>query len=125
MLGWFSLMLDPASLSAAQQSAARAEFALYKRALRPLIRSVDLYHVSARPDGVHWDGIEYVSPDGARGVLYAFRGSGDEGAHHFVLHGLRAGHSYRLHFQDQTAPDSSRSAEALLREGSRSRCPRP
>jgi len=55
----------------------------------PLIRSADLYHVSARPDAVRWDGFEYYSPALRRGVLYAFRGSApDQPAHRFRLRGL-------------------------------------
>lgn len=27
--------------------------------LRPLIRDTRLYHASDRPDGAHWDGVEY------------------------------------------------------------------
>lgn len=119
MLGWFSLMLDASRWSEAERAAATAEFALYKSALRPLIRSADLYHVSARPDGVHWDGIEYYSPAEGRGVLYAFRGSSsEEPSHRFRLGGLPAGSRYALHFQDPgTDADREESAETLTQEG--------
>jgi hypothetical protein len=117
MLGWFSLMLDASRWSAPERAVARAEFALYKSALRPLIRSADLYHVSARPDGVHWDGIEYYSPAEGRGVLYAFRGSSsDEPSHRFRLGGLPAGSRYALHFQEPGS-DREESAETLTQEG--------
>jgi hypothetical protein len=101
MLGWFSLMLDTRRWTVQQRAAAHAQFALYRTALRPLIRDADLYHVSERPDGVHWDGIEYFSPALRRGVLYAFRGSAPgEPVHRFRLAGLAAGKRYALHFQD-------------------------
>ncbi len=117
MLGWFSLMLDASRWSAADARRRRAEFALYKTALRPLIRTADLYHVSARPDGVHWDGIEYYSPAEGRGVLYAFRGSSsDEPSHRFRLGGLPAGGRYALHFQEP-GRDREESAETLTQEG--------
>jgi hypothetical protein len=104
MQGWFSLMLDTGEWSATQRTEARSAFALYKSALRPLIRSADLYHVSARPDGVHWDGIEYFSARLRRGVLYAFRGTGpDEATHRYRLAGLSPLHRYRLRFQDRGA----------------------
>ncbi len=61
MLGWFSLMLDTSQWTPQQRAEARVQFALYKSALRPLIREADLYHVAERPDGVHWDGVEYYS----------------------------------------------------------------
>jgi len=102
MLGWFSLMLDPSRWNAQQRAEARTQIALYKSALRPLIRTADLYHVSSRPDGVHWDGIEYYSAPGGRGVLYAFRGSArDEPTHRFRLQGLVPEARYALTFQDQ------------------------
>jgi Melibiase/Glycosyl hydrolase family 36 C-terminal domain len=104
MLGWFSLMQDTNQWSQEQHAAARAQFALYKSALRPLIREADLYHVAERPDGVHWDGIEYYSARLRRGVLYAFRGSGlDEPTHRFQLLGLNPASRYRLKFQDRGA----------------------
>jgi hypothetical protein len=102
MLGWFSLMQDASTWSPAQRAEARRQFALYKSALRPLIRDADLYHVSARPDGVHWDGIEYYSQSLRRGVLYAFRGSGaDERTHRFRLRGLEPSRRYRVAFHDR------------------------
>lgn len=102
MLGWFSLMLDPSRWNAWQRAEARIQLSLYKSALRPLIRTADLYHVSSRPDGVHWDGIEYYSTPSGRGVLYAFRGSAtDEPTHQFQLQGLVPEARYTLSFQDQ------------------------
>jgi alpha-galactosidase len=119
MLGWFSLMLDSRQWSPAERTVARAEFALYKSELRPLIRSADLYHVSARPDGVHWDGIEYYSKREGRGVLYAFRGSDPgETSHRFHLAGLAVDGRYRLRFEDEGARTlRTESGEALMQEG--------
>lgn len=102
MLGWFSLMQDTNRWTPPERADARAEFALYRTRLRPLIREADLYHVSARPDGVHWDGIEYYSARLRRGVLYAFRGSAPNApTHRFRLRGLRAGGRYALYFHDR------------------------
>jgi len=95
------------------------QFALYKSALRPLIRAADLYHVSKRPDGVHWDGIEYYSAGLGRGVLYAFRGSApDEPTHRFRLRGLIPGSRYALKFQDQgVAANRVLTGRALMQQG--------
>jgi hypothetical protein len=102
MLGWFSLMLDTTHWNPWQRAEAQIQISLYKAALRPLIRTADLYHVSSRPDGVHWDGIEYYSAPSDRGVLYAFRGSAtDEPTHTFRLQGLVPEARYTLLFQDQ------------------------
>jgi len=119
MLGWFSLMLDASQWSDEQRAAARREFALYKSTLRPLIREADLYHVSDRPDGQHWDGIEYYSPRRHRGVLYAFRGAaGDEPEHRFRLRGVVPERHYRLFFEDRGAAGGSvLSGRTLLQEG--------
>jgi hypothetical protein len=101
MLGWFSLMLDSSHWSAEQHADALAQFALYKTQLRPLIRVADLYHVTKRPDGVHWDGMEYYAASLGRGVLYVFRGSAPlEATQRFQLRGLDPAASYAVTFHD-------------------------
>jgi hypothetical protein len=119
MLGWFSLMLDSSRWNQEQRAEAKAEFDLYKSVLRPLIREADLYHVADRPDGVHWDGIEYYSARLRRGVLYAFRGNvPDESTHRFRLLGLNPAGRYRLVFQDQgPAAGLVLTGRALMQEG--------
>ncbi len=119
MMGWFTLMLDPTRWTADQHATARAEFELYKSALRPLVRAADLYHVGVRPDGVHWDGIEYYAPATGHGVLYAFRGNGPgEPAHRYPLRGLDPGGRYSVRFHDRgPAEDYIASGRELLREG--------
>jgi len=118
MLGWFSLMLDASQWTAQQREAAQREFALYKSRLRPLIREADLYHVADRPDGVHWDGVEYYSAALRRGVLYAFRGSAsDLPTHRFRLAGLNRGSRYKLSFQDNPAANLELTGESLLQMG--------
>ncbi len=118
MLGWFSLMLDANQWTAQQRAAAQREFALYKKALRPLIRAADVYHVADRPDGVHWDGMEYYSSGLRRGVLYAFRGSAsDLPTHRFRLAGLDRSRRYRLTFQDNPAANREVTGESLMQTG--------
>jgi hypothetical protein len=113
MMGWFSLMLDTNLWTRAERDAARAEFAFYRTTLRPLIREADLFHVAGRPDGVHWDGIEYFSSAVQRGVLYAFRGSApDQATHRFLLRGLELQRRYRLVLHDH--PDLPGSVETGL-----------
>ncbi|HEV2473715.1 MAG TPA: glycoside hydrolase family 36 protein, partial [Chthonomonadales bacterium] len=62
MMGWITIMTDTTAWTAEQHELARSAFALYKERLRPLIRDARLYHVSARPDGARWDGMEYWDP---------------------------------------------------------------
>ena len=118
MMGWLTIMTDTSAWSAEQHAEARKEIDLYKRELRPLIRDANLYHVSARPDGVHWDGIEYWDPERKRGVVYAFRGSIDrETMHSFVLKGLDLTGRYLLKFYDHSAPDRTVTGQELMSEG--------
>jgi len=118
MMGWFTLMLDSTAWTAEQHKVAKDAFALYKEKLRPLIREAKLYHVSARPDGVHWDGIEYWDPVRRTGVLFAFRGSTpDEDRHAFMLRALEPAKRYKLHFQDGTAADAAATGEQLMKGG--------
>jgi hypothetical protein len=119
MLGWFSLMQSTGEWSPQQRVEAQAQFALYKAALRPLIREADVYHVERRPDGVHWDGIEYYSAKLRRGVLFAFRGTApDQPVHRFRLRGLAPASRYRLKFQDRGTPAGTvLTGRLLMQEG--------
>lgn len=118
MMGWTTIMTDTTAWTPEQHAAARHAFALYKNRLRPLIRDAQLFHVSPRPDGVHWDGLQYWDPVRATGVLFAFRGSiADEPAHPFKLAGLDPARRYRLHFQDATSSDREATGHELMTTG--------
>jgi Melibiase len=118
MLGWLTVMLDTTAWSEQEHTAAKAEIKLYKEQLRPLIRDADLYHIAPRPDGIHWDGIEYFDPRRGKGVLYSFRGSNPgENNYVFNLKGLAPSKTYRLHFQDGTAPDRTATGRDLQSSG--------
>ena len=118
MTGWLTIMQDTTAWTPQQHAAAKEEFALYKSRLRPLIRDADLYHISPRPDGMHWDGIEYFDPQRRAGVVYAFRGSiADHAEHAFVLQGLRPATTYTLRFHDHSSPDRSMSGRELMSIG--------
>jgi hypothetical protein len=118
MMGWLTIMIDTSTWSADQHAEARKEIAMYKKELRPLIRDGSLYHVSPRPDGVHWDGVQYWDPDRKRGVVYAFRGTVDgEIMHSFVLKGLELTRRYTLRFHDHSAPDRTATGRELMSAG--------
>lgn len=126
MMGWFSVMQNTNDWTAEQHAAARQEIALYKERLRPLIRDAQLFHVAPRPDGVHWDGIEYWDPARRQGVVFAFHGSStDEPRHSYVLRGLRAAATYRLHFEDGSSPDATVSGRQLMNDGLQVDLPQP
>jgi alpha-galactosidase len=118
MMGWMTIMMDTTAWTHEEHEAARKAIALYKDRLRPLIRDARLYHVSDRPDGVHWDGMEYWDSSRRTGVLFAFRGSGlKEAEHRFELKGLNASKRYLLHFEDGSSPDAEISGRTLLQSG--------
>jgi hypothetical protein len=118
MMGWTTIMQDTNAWTAEQHTAAKQEFRLYKDRLRPLIRTADLYHISERPDGVHWDAIEYFDSQRKRGVVYAFRGSTEkEPRHTFLLQGLRPQAKYKLSFHDHSSADRTVSGRELLEDG--------
>jgi alpha-galactosidase len=118
MMGWLTIMTDTTAWTAEQHKAAAAALDLYKEQLRPLIRDASLYHISARPDGVHWDGIQYWDSTRGRGVVFAFRGSiADEDDHAYILHGLDPARRYKLHFQDGSAPDAIEPGSRLIEKG--------
>ena len=126
MMGWLTIMLDTSSWSAQQHAEAKREIELYKKELRTLIRDSDLYYISARPDGVHWDGIEYWDAERGKGVVYAFHGTSlQESTHSFSLRGLQPSNRYRLIFHDHSAPDRIATGEKLMANGVKVDLPLP
>ena len=120
MMGWLTIMQDTNAWTAEQHDVARREFEIYKTRLRPLIRDASLFHVSRRPNGINWDGMEYFDLEKHKGALYVFRGSTkSEGSHVFHLKSLSLTKIYRLHFVDHTAADRSVSGEELTTKGIR------
>jgi alpha-galactosidase len=126
MMGWLTLMIDTNAWTAEQRAEAKAEINLYKNQLRPLIRNANLYHISPRPDGVHWDGMEYWDPERRHGVVFAFRGSvAAEQEHAFPLKGLRPDGRYMLRFHDHSTPDRVVAGRDLMGGGLKIRLPLP
>jgi disulfide oxidoreductase YuzD len=124
MMGWLTIMTDTNSWSPEQHAEAKKGIALYKKELRPLIRGANLYHVSPRPDGVHWDATEYWDPQQKRGVVYVFRGTTEtEKTHSFRLSGLQPDGRYRLKFYDHSSPDRTASGRELMGEGLKAMLP--
>ncbi len=118
MMGWLTIMLDTTAWNEEEHAAAKLEIKLYKEQLRPLIRDAALYHIAPRPDGLHWDGIEYFDSKRDKGVVYAFRGSNPGNDNYvFRVKGVAPAKTYRLHFQDGSAPDRSMTGRELLDSG--------
>jgi alpha-galactosidase len=119
MMGWCTIMLDTSKWTLEQRAAAKRQFEIYKTQLRPLIAHGNLYHVSERPNGVDWDGIEYVSPESDEGVLFAFRGTTDFGTHSFKLKGLTAEKRYEVTFEDAGGKPFALTGQELMQTGIR------
>jgi alpha-galactosidase len=117
MMGWCTVMTDTSKWTKEEHEIARQQFALYKNRLRPLIKSANLYHISDRPDGVHWDAIQYFDPQSAKGALFAFRGTTGEAAHTFKLKGLDPAANYELSFEDGSSKPLTRTGAELTKDG--------
>jgi Melibiase/Glycosyl hydrolase family 36 C-terminal domain len=117
MMGWCTIMTDTSKWTSEQHDAAKRQFTLYKERFRPLIRAADLYHVSDRPDGVRWDGMQYFDPTTGRGVLFAFRGKTGDAEHAFPLKGLKPQTRYALAFEDGSSEPTTLSGDELMKRG--------
>ncbi len=117
MMGWCTIMADTSRWTPEQHAAARRQFEIYKTVLRPLINRADLYHISERPDGIGWDGIEYWDQETGKGVLYAFRGSAGAEEHRFILKGLSPTDRYRLSSEDGNIEPGEFTGESLSSPG--------
>jgi alpha-galactosidase len=118
MMGWCTIMINTNEWSPEQHAEAKREIGLYKKELRPLIRDASLYHLSPRPDGVHWDGIQFWDLKRRRGVVYAFRGTiGQQNSHSFVLRGLQASGHYLVKFYDHSSADRRVTGRELMGRG--------
>jgi alpha-galactosidase len=102
--------------SAQHKALIRRAVATYKTRLRPLIRNADLYHIFPRPDGLHWDGVEYFDPAAKRGVVYVFKPAEGNGSDvtKVKLRGVRADARYRVTFEDGTNPTVEKSGAELM-----------
>lgn len=99
-----------------------AEYAeLYKTKLRPLIRDGSLYHILPRPDGIHWDGVQYADTDAAgeiKGAAFLFKPSPEAGGTtHICLQGLDPDAEYRLGFEDRPEQNRTVTGKELSEKG--------
>ena len=124
MMGWLTIMIDTNTWSAKQRAEAKNEILLYKEELRPIIRNADLYHISERPDGIRWDGVQYWDPQERRGVIYAFRGTTEQkNSHSFILKGLEPSGRYMLRFYDHSSADRMATGRELMGPGLKVKLP--
>ncbi len=116
MMGWFTLMQDPATWSPHRFELAKLEFHRFKTLLRPLVRNGDLYHSLPRPKLGQWDGVQYCSADATKSIVMAFRGGSKEEQITIPLRGLNKRWTYRV-IDPKMNADLQDTGEALMRNG--------
>lgn len=117
LMGFCTIMMDTGKWSPEWRAIAKRHFQFYKDVLRPLIRNARLYHVSNRPNGKDWDGMQYYDPATGKGVLFAFRGEESLNRHVFPLRGLEPEATYRLESFDAAMPPSTALGRTLMEDG--------
>ncbi len=100
-----------------EKDAVKACVETYKTRIRPLVRQADLYHVLPRPDGRHWDGLEYYDPTAGKGVVFLFKPSSEIATQRIQFRGLDEKRMVRLHFEDGSHPVTVKPAAELMNEG--------
>ncbi|MHC4623069.1 MAG: alpha-galactosidase [Planctomycetota bacterium] len=117
MLGWCSIQMDITRWSDMQRKTAEREFAVYKKRLRSLVASADLYHVLPRPDGKHWDGIQYFDPKSGQGALIVFRPESDMATQRVHLRGFSEKKFYSVTATDGSIENGKRTGQELMESG--------
>ena len=90
---------------------------LYKTKLRPLIREANIYHILPRPDGVHWDGIEYYDPNNLTGAVMLFKPDSLPDTKTVQFAGLDSKKDYILTFTDRPEQNATHSGTQLMEQG--------
>ena len=117
MMGYWSLSADTTKWTPEKIAACKKDIAAYKR-IRPILREGNVYHILPRPDGLHWDGIEYFDPASGRGVVFLFRPDSPDASQVIFLKGLDQAANYHVSFED-TPATLRRNGKSLMEEGLR------
>lgn len=116
MLGWATIMIDTSQWTPKQHQAAKKEFVLYKERLRPFITSADLYHLTPRPNGKHWEAYQYHDSKSGAGAVFVFR-QGEKNAEAIRLKRLDPKKRYSITCVDGSAPAASMTGKELMGTG--------
>jgi len=95
----------------------KSNVSLYKTQLRPLIREANIYHILPRPDGEHWDGIEYYNPKNQTGAVMLFKPDSLPDTRTIQFAGLDAKKEYILTFTDRPEQNTTLGGEELMEKG--------
>ncbi|MHC4122853.1 MAG: alpha-galactosidase [Planctomycetota bacterium] len=108
LLGWCSIMMDASDMkndgakawSKKQREAAKRQFEVYKKDIRPQIREGNLYHVSNRPKPNGWDAFQYHLPSAGKGIVFVFRAECEDSEITVKLKGLEPNAKYKVDYED-------------------------
>ncbi len=96
---------------------------LHNEKVKHLIRHANLYHTLPRPDGIHWDGIQYgmdhsVNGNKIHGAAFIFKPSDKDGdSKHIDIRGLCPDATYRAEFYERKAQSFIASGKDIMEKG--------
>jgi hypothetical protein len=102
--------------TAKQKDDIRRAVDTYKKTIRPLIRSANLYHIYPRPDNKSRDGMQYYDALKGSGIVFIFQPKNQPPAA-VILKGLNPASLYKISFEDNSNKALEMSGSALMNEG--------
>ncbi len=95
---------------------------LHNEKIKPLIREANFYHTLPRPDGIHWDAVQYgydiLPENGIGGALFIFKPSTEDGNEkHVSIRGLNPDFTYRADFYERKDQSFTATGRELLENG--------
>ncbi len=96
---------------------------LHNAKIKHLIRHANLYHTLPRPDGIHWDGIQYgmdhsVNGNKIHGAAFIFKPSDKDGdTKHIKIRGLCPDAMYKADFYERKAQSFIASGKEIMEKG--------
>ena len=118
MMGaWQIAPAESAKWTDEQKASARRAAEIYKARVRPMLKDVKVHHILPRPDGKHWDGMFYWSPNLNCGTLYIFRPGSPDSEQVVKLKGLKARRKYQVWCEDGSVTPTVRTGKSLMHEG--------
>ena len=76
-----------------------------------------MYDIRTRPDGVHWDGIEYYNPNNQTGAVMLFKPDSLPDTRAIQFAGLDSKKEYVLTFNDRPEQNTTVSGAELMGKG--------
>lgn len=96
---------------------------LHNEKVKHLIRHANLYHTLPRPDGIHWDGMQYgmdhsVNGNNIHGAAFIFKPSDQDGdSKHITIRGLCPDAIYKADFYERKEQSFVASGKEIMEKG--------